>query len=203
MISIDYTLDGAGWANCKIIVNDQWVEVTASYLTNALKDLIEGVSALYQQEDTRFSFDAEPAEYRWILRNQDGDVDIRILQLDDAMNPDPDEKGKLVFRASTALAELSAAVIATCESLLQEHGLEGYKAKWIEYEFPELSLDKLKKLSKAEHTGAESEEFKPRHRCKECHGTGQVPGIRKTHGKGMGSEFGPCPACDGIGMVTD
>ena len=40
-----------------------------------------------------------------------------------------------------------------------------------------------------------------RHRCKACRGTGQVPGIRKTMGIGMGSAFGVCPDCDGTGWI--
>lgn len=44
----------------------------------------------------------------------------------------------------------------------------------------------------------------PKRRCKKCHGTGQVPGIRKTTGmgKGMGSAFGPCPECNGEGWIS-
>lgn len=41
------------------------------------------------------------------------------------------------------------------------------------------------------------------HRCKECGGDGRVPGITKTRGIGMGSELGPCPACDGTGWLSD
>jgi len=42
-----------------------------------------------------------------------------------------------------------------------------------------------------------------RHRCKTCHGTGQVPGITKITGmgSGMGSAFGVCPDCDGAGWI--
>lgn len=42
------------------------------------------------------------------------------------------------------------------------------------------------------------------HRCKECGGSGRVPGTTKTRGDtGMGSELGPCPACDGAGYKSD
>lgn len=45
----------------------------------------------------------------------------------------------------------------------------------------------------------------PKHRCKRCRGTGQVPGIRKTlnMGKGTGSQYGVCPECDGVGWLYD
>lgn len=43
----------------------------------------------------------------------------------------------------------------------------------------------------------------PKHRCKRCRGTGQVPGIKKVRnmGSGMGSEYGTCPDCDGLGWL--
>jgi DnaJ-class molecular chaperone len=51
--------------------------------------------------------------------------------------------------------------------------------------------------------GRKSGDTGRRHRCRECGGLGRVPGVRKVRGmgKGMGSEYGPCPACDGMGWV--
>jgi DnaJ-class molecular chaperone len=42
-------------------------------------------------------------------------------------------------------------------------------------------------------------------RCPECRGRKRLPGMIKTTemGSGMGSSFGPCPTCDGLGYVTD
>jgi hypothetical protein len=44
---------------------------------------------------------------------------------------------------------------------------------------------------------------KARYRCKRCRGTGQVPGVKKVlnMGRGMGSDYGTCPDCDGNGWV--
>lgn len=44
-----------------------------------------------------------------------------------------------------------------------------------------------------------------RRRCPECRGAAQLPGMAKTTGmgRGMGSAFGPCPTCDGVGYLTD
>ena len=43
------------------------------------------------------------------------------------------------------------------------------------------------------------------HRCPKCRGNGRLPGMVKTTGmgKGMGSAFGPCPACDGTGYISE
>ena len=42
-----------------------------------------------------------------------------------------------------------------------------------------------------------------RRRCPECRGQKMLPGMTRTEGKGMGSKYGPCPTCDGLGFVTD
>jgi DnaJ-class molecular chaperone len=42
-----------------------------------------------------------------------------------------------------------------------------------------------------------------RRRCPECRGQKMLPGMVRTEGKGMGSRYGPCPTCDGLGYVTD
>jgi formate dehydrogenase maturation protein FdhE len=41
-----------------------------------------------------------------------------------------------------------------------------------------------------------------RRRCPECRGRKMLPGMVRTEGKGMGSRYGPCPTCDGLGYVT-
>ena len=44
-----------------------------------------------------------------------------------------------------------------------------------------------------------------KHRCRECGGTGRIRGLHKVRGmgKGMGSDYGSCPTCDGVGYVDD
>lgn len=45
-----------------------------------------------------------------------------------------------------------------------------------------------------------------RHRCERCRATGRIPGITKIRpagkGLGMGSQYGPCPECEGAGYVV-
>jgi len=45
----------------------------------------------------------------------------------------------------------------------------------------------------------------PKHRSKRCRGTGIIPGVKKVRnmGKGIGSEYGTCPECDGFGWLRD
>ncbi|GHH26771.1 hypothetical protein Srubr_08440 [Streptomyces rubradiris] len=66
---------GYGWATCRIWDGSTKHRDSVSYCTNALADLLEGVTGLYGPHGTqRFSFDLEPAEARWILRRRNSDV---------------------------------------------------------------------------------------------------------------------------------
>jgi hypothetical protein len=61
-------------------------------------------------------------------------------------------------------------------------------------------------LTRWERELAEKQAVSGRHgrrssRCQACHGKGQVPGITRTRGKGMGSAYGPCPECGGAGYI--
>ena len=40
-------------------------------------------------------------------------------------------------------------------------------------------------------------------RCPECRGRKMLPGMVRTDGQGMGSKYGPCPTCDGLGYLPD
>lgn len=53
--------------------------------------------------------------------------------------------------------------------------------------------------------GTSHQSNKPKYRCKRCQGTGMVPGIKKVlnMGSGMGSDYGPCPDCDGEGWISE
>lgn len=64
-------------------------------------------------------------------------------------------------------------------------------------------LTKDNEWRESSYDGSEFEKPQHRYRCKECRGTGRVPGITKTQGKSMGSAYGPCPNCDGIGRIEN
>jgi hypothetical protein len=52
---------------------------------------------------------------------------------------------------------------------------------------------------------AKSAKTPPVRRCPECRGRKRIPGLVKTtnRGSGMGSTSGPCPTCDGLGLIPD
>ena len=70
----------------------------------------------------------------------------------------------------------------------------------------ETALDRLKAVSDSGNVESTPDPSRDRRRrCPECRGRKLLPGMIKTTemGSGMGSKFGPCPTCDGLGYVTD
>ena len=137
-ITIDYKLTGAGWSECALDVNGQTCTVTASYLSDALGELVRGVNHILSGgNEARFHFDEEPGEYRWIVGRLDaGAVSVRILEFPQLWGDRPDSEGKVVFDVTCPIHELARALLSSLNGLLTEYGLDGYQAKWLEAEFP-------------------------------------------------------------------
>jgi hypothetical protein len=88
-VDFSYRLIGSGWAEASIADERSSVEMTASYLTDALADLLSALAALKRgdSDSERFSWDGEPAEYRWLLRREGDEVDVSILWFHDIHKP--------------------------------------------------------------------------------------------------------------------
>lgn len=137
-VSVAYNLTGTGWSECFITIGDQSAHVTASYLDDALGDLLRAVVGLMEgvQEITA-SFAEEPGEYRWgFQRTRPDKVKVRILMFDELWSNLPDEDGKVIMDAECRLRTFAGAVLSASQRVLEEHGIEGYKNQWVEHEFP-------------------------------------------------------------------
>jgi len=140
VLTIRYRLTVTGWSECDLRSDEMLATISASYLSDALGDLARAVLALVQGEgESRCSFEEEPGEYRWIFTRTDGEagVDLHILSFNDAFARLPDERGDEVFTAATTMPELVRALVAALDEVREEHGLDGYRAKWVEHYFPD------------------------------------------------------------------
>ncbi|WP_239697370.1 hypothetical protein [Streptomyces sp. OspMP-M43] len=120
-----------------------------SYCTNALADLLKGVTGLYGLYDVqRFSFDLEPAEARWILRRRGDNVHITIRRFPDMMTSFdvPDGKGTLEWTSTRPRTCLAHAVLMAAEKVRRTHGEDGYLRKWVLHPFPTTELKTLRHL---------------------------------------------------------
>ena len=126
-----YRLVGTGWAEADVGDGTATATLTASYLGDALGDLLYAIWRLLEGDaETRCSWAEEPGEYRWIMQ-RDGDyVHLRVLEFMSTHPPRPDEAGRLVFESHPEVRALARAIALGASRTLEEHGEQGYKGMW-------------------------------------------------------------------------
>jgi hypothetical protein len=132
-----YDLIGTGWAKARIAQGDDWAVLTASYISDALGNLLGVVLALLDGADeARCAWDEEPGEYRWLLRRSGTDVAITVIGFPELWSEQPDSEGTVLFSAAAPLSLFATAVADGADRLLAEHGAEGYEQRWVDAPFP-------------------------------------------------------------------
>ena len=143
-VEFEYRLVGTGWSEARLAVGARWVGLTASYLEDALGDLLMAVRLLVEgDQSARASWAEEPGEYRWMLELSSDILRVRILVLADIYDDLPDDAGKVVFDESCDFRAFVAAIARGARKVLEEHGEDGYRAKWVDHEFPTEHLGAL------------------------------------------------------------
>jgi hypothetical protein len=143
-VRIEYRLYDAGWADCEVAVDSNVATVQASYLGDALRELIEATLAIV--EGSAYSvanFCEEPGECRFVLEPAGDRMRLRILEFPEIWSKEPDEEGAVRFDAVCGLREFAGAVLIAARAVLNSHGLEGYLEKWRRHEFPSEAVYKL------------------------------------------------------------
>jgi hypothetical protein len=145
-VSVEYNLTGRGWAECIVEIDQHQVRITASYLSNALDDLLDAVAAIVQgANEATASFTEEPGEYRWRFKRilQDR-LSIQIIWFSEAFKARPDLEGEIILDAECRMRTFAGAVLSASQGVLATYGLEGYKEKWA-HDFPIALQAKLQK----------------------------------------------------------
>jgi len=146
-VSFAYHLGGAGWAECTISVDEQHVTILASYLSDALADLLDAVTRMAEgQAAAVASFAEEPGEYRWRFTRIEPDrLGIRVLEFPQLWRNRPDDEGKVLFDAECRLRTFAGAVLSESQRLFETHGLEGYLGMW-RRDFPLEKQERLRQV---------------------------------------------------------
>jgi hypothetical protein len=153
-LAIDYRLSGTGWAECTLSDESSSCELTASYLSDALHNLVTAATAvLCGFSQTTFRFDEEPGEYRWIISSpRINEIQIEIREFDQLWGDQPNESGRLLFQTVCLPETFARAVAKAAEKLLEKHGEVGYRDQWAEHPFPAKQLavlhDQLNQLER-------------------------------------------------------
>lgn len=137
-IQIDHRLTGSGWAECILSSDGRACLLTASYLSNALGNLVlaaNGVLAGFSA--LTFSFDQEPGEFRWLITTpRPNEIQVEVLQFPELWGGRPNEEGRSIFAWSCHPVEFAKAVANAARRVLETYGELGYREKWDEHPFP-------------------------------------------------------------------
>jgi hypothetical protein len=140
-----YRLTGLGWSEARIADDETTATITASYLSDALGDLLAAVGLLLEgAAGARCSWDEEPGEYRWIFVRDEESVHLRVLGFAELWGGESDDRGATVFETRQPLTTLAAAIADGAAAVLAEHGLAGYVARWAEAPFPSSRLTMIR-----------------------------------------------------------
>jgi hypothetical protein len=144
-LTIDYRLVGAGWSECTIRFGEAECEISASYLSDALRNLVlAAVAVLAGAHSISVGFDEEPGEYRWAVSRASGDrVVLKVLEFQELWGNRPNSEGKVLLEASLHPLEFAEAVSNATSRVLSAHGAKEYKEKWVEHKFPAKELELL------------------------------------------------------------
>lgn len=165
MLKLEYELTGKGWATVSIDNGEQRASHNISYIGPGLEELLEAALGLTKSKRrTIASFEDEPGENRWVFRlervgtvflvisfydhlfsNPELEEDERELRKrEDLPEDDPDDPATVQFAAYVNLQELLQAVCDAAEAVLEKYGAAGYRAEWLEGDFPGEELRKLR-----------------------------------------------------------
>ncbi|MFN7941118.1 MAG: hypothetical protein U0X73_05940 [Thermoanaerobaculia bacterium] len=142
---ITYSLVATGWSKCIVESSDAHVELSASYLSDALGNLVlSGIAAASNFHSVEFGFDEEPGEYRWSVSSAENNaVRLRIFEFHELWGNKPTDSGRLLFEAVLTPLAYARAVYACAAAVLEEHGSNAYLEKWVEHPFPAQALELL------------------------------------------------------------
>ncbi len=127
----EFSLSGSGGADAEVADEVSRASIPASYISNALGDLLYAVWRITQGESTsRCSWDDEPGEWRWIMTRDDREVSLRILWFDGRRPPRADEHGELIYQTQQDVRVFARAFALGASRTLAENGEEGFRDRW-------------------------------------------------------------------------
>ena len=123
-VTVDYRLTGTGWSSCSVELYGQTCALTASYLSDALRELVSATNQMLEgAKEARFRFDEEPGEYRWILSSTvEGALLVKILEFPQLWGEKPDSDGRTVLEATCPVKLFGEAVLLSLNRISMTTG---------------------------------------------------------------------------------
>jgi hypothetical protein len=144
-IQISYSLPGTGWSKCMVETGHARTELSASYLSDALGNLVlSAITVASGFQTVEFGFDKEPGEYRWSICGMENNaIEVRIVEFQSRAANQATEMGRVLLSGITTRRDFARAVHLCATSVLDEYGVKGYAEKWAAHPFPERTLHLL------------------------------------------------------------
>jgi hypothetical protein len=145
---VDYRLTGHGWSEADVVIGHQQAHLTASYIRDALGDLVRaGLEIAAERDAARVTWALEPGCYRWKFDRRGADLDVEIWSYEgDWPRADSETDGSLVMHTECTVIAMCRAISVAAHSVLDVHGVAGYLKEWGEAAFPVTDLARLDSL---------------------------------------------------------
>jgi hypothetical protein len=144
---VDYRLTGHGWSEADVVIGDHHVHLTASYICDALGDLVRaGLAIAAERHAARLTWALEPGCYRWKFDRRGADLDVEIWSYADDWCADSETDGSLLIHAECTVKAMCRAISVAAHSVLDMQGVDGYRNEWGEAAFPVNDLAHLDSL---------------------------------------------------------
>jgi hypothetical protein len=149
MISFRYELEGTGWADAYLGDGTDSATIPASYLCDALRDLVDAIQSLFTTDSAECVWHEEPGEVKWRFARNGDSVELRVEWWNEIRtHPDRDEwhfaLDKVMFSGQAKFLDFATQVDQELRRLLEKWGLDGYLREWIEHPFPGESHQRLR-----------------------------------------------------------
>jgi len=134
-LKLTYNLTGAGWSQLVITVNNKKKILESGYLEDTLGDMVRAaIFVLGGGYRADIHFEPEVGNIFLLLRLTVWDA-VEVIQNDE-----------IVFSEKGLRDSLPSAILSMAQEVLDTYGLDGYRGKWIEHEFPKAEMDLLASL---------------------------------------------------------
>ncbi|MBD8036689.1 hypothetical protein H9635_08040 [Solibacillus sp. A46] len=152
-LKFNYNITGVGWAICEIQTANGTFTFRASYISDALGDLLNALLSLNSDmntesyaDETKFSWYQEPGLTEWHIKAFDIKSNGENLHFKINQYIDDTEKGAPETTSAFACNydEFVYSVVESLDRLMQKFGLVGYQAIWVDADFPVVAYLKLK-----------------------------------------------------------
>jgi len=137
MIDFEFRLFGVGWGEGRLVIGDSSVIVVASYLSDALGDLLSALRSLTEgAADANASWYDEPGEVQWVFGRDGPSVHVQVVNVGAT-------RSRRWLDEQVPLVELMRAFAEGARGVVSRHRVSGYEEVWARHPFPTADLDAL------------------------------------------------------------